>query len=567
MSTETLDEARLRRLIEVGRTLVGDLDLESVLRQVLEAARELTGARYAALGVLDPGRAQLGRFIALGIDETTRKRIGDIPRGRGVLGLLIQDPRPLRLTNVGEHPDSYGFPVGHPVMKSFLGVPIEIGGQAWGNLYLTDKQNGEFDQVDEDSAVTLAAWAAIAIENARLYEGSQQHRHELERAVEGLEATTEIALALGGETDLKRVLELIVKRGRALIAAKSLVILLAGGKHLSVEATAGQVPPNLLDRRIPIEGTLPGEVLRRGMVELVPDVSSRLRLALGDRGDDWADTAILAPLVFRGENLGVIAGFDRTSAGPAFTTEDSHLLQAFAASAATAVATAKSVQEDRVRSSIEASEQERRRWARELHDETLQGLGGLQMLLASALRKGGSAALESAARAAVDHINVEITSLRSLITELRPAALDEIGLEPALESLVQRSAVAYDLKIESELELGLSGARLPAELESTVYRLVQEALTNVSKHASASHVWLSVSRVGEIVEVSVRDDGSGFEPDLASGGFGLVGMRERVTLAGGELEIYSAPGSGASIHATFPIEPDHTRGVAGSAAG
>jgi GAF domain-containing protein len=153
---QSLDEARLHRLIEVGRTLVSQLDLETVLGRVLAAAREMTGARYAALGILDPDRQRLERFITSGIDDETRARIGNLPEGRGVLGVLISEPQPLRLVDVAEHPRSYGFPDHHPPMRTFLGVPILIRGEAYGNLYLTDKERGEFDEADEESVVILA---------------------------------------------------------------------------------------------------------------------------------------------------------------------------------------------------------------------------------------------------------------------------------------------------------------------------------------------------------------------------------------------------------------------------
>ncbi len=167
--THRLESRRLERLIDAGRALVSILDLEAVLEYVLHTAREVTGARYAALGILDEPRESLERFVTLGIDDELRARIGDPPTGRGVLGELIRDARPLRIGDVGSHPASYGFPPGHPPMHSFLGVPIMIRGEAWGNLYLTEKDGGgEFDQADENSAVILADWAAIAIENARL---------------------------------------------------------------------------------------------------------------------------------------------------------------------------------------------------------------------------------------------------------------------------------------------------------------------------------------------------------------------------------------------------------------
>ena len=190
------------------------------------------GARYAALGVLDEEKRELERFLHVGIDERTRRAIGPLPRGRGVLGELIRQPKALRLADVGEHPRSYGFPAGHPPMKSFLGVPITIRGEAFGNLYLTEKVGGggEFDDLDERSVVVLADWAAVAIENARLYQSEHRRKLELERAVSGLEATTAIARALGGETDVDKVLDLIVKRGRALVEARWAAVKIVDGE-------------------------------------------------------------------------------------------------------------------------------------------------------------------------------------------------------------------------------------------------------------------------------------------------------------------------------------------------
>ena len=216
---DALDAATMRRLLDVGRSLVSELDLESLLQTVLEAARDLTSARYAALGVLNERRDGLERFLTLGIDPVAHDRIGDLPRGHGVLGVLISDPRPLRLADVGSHPQSYGFPALHPPMASFLGVPVRIRDSVYGNLYLTDKLTGEFTEQDEAAVVVLSEWAGFAIENARLYRDATERRDELQRAVAAFEAALTVARAVGGETELDRILELIVKRGRALLDA------------------------------------------------------------------------------------------------------------------------------------------------------------------------------------------------------------------------------------------------------------------------------------------------------------------------------------------------------------
>jgi GAF domain-containing protein len=236
-----MDEERLRRLLDVGRSLISELEPETVLQRLLEVARELTGSRYAAIGVLDERRERLERFITAGIDEETHRQIGELPRGRGVLGVLIDDPKPLRLADVSAHPRSYGFPLAHPPMTSFLGVPILIEGRAWGNLYLTEKAAGEeFTDDDEEAAIVLAGWASIAISNARLYRAVSERRDELERAILGLETTTEISRALGGVTDLERVLELVAKRSRALIDARAAEIALVDGDEFVIAAVAGE---------------------------------------------------------------------------------------------------------------------------------------------------------------------------------------------------------------------------------------------------------------------------------------------------------------------------------------
>jgi signal transduction histidine kinase len=544
-----LDQSRLEALLAAGRGLVAQLRLDAVLEELLRIACEVTGARYAALGVLDEDRRELERFVTRGIDRATHEAIGDLPRGRGILGVLIRDPKPLRLEEVGEHADSYGFPAHHPRMHSFLGVPVLIRGEPWGNLYLTEKAGGPFDAGDEAAAVVLAEWAAIAIENARLYEDVARRREEAERAVRRLEATTAIARAIGSETDLDVVLELIVKRGRALVDARSVVLLLVEGDEFQIAAAAGDVAPGAIGNRFPIADSTSGEVLQAGRPERVADVAARLRVSTRQLGVTRAETGLLVPLVYRGTPLGVLAAFDQLGRQGGFGDEEERLMLAFAASAATAVTTARSVAEERLRHSLAAAEQERRRWARELHDETLQGLGGLQVLLSSAMRRGDRGALEQAVRDAVEQIGVEIQGLRGLITELRPAALDEIGLAPAIQSLGERLAAVEGIEVDVTVDVD---AGLDPELETTVYRIVQEALTNVAKHAHAERASIAVSLEYDVLRVEISDDGGGFDPEAPGEGFGLLGMRERTALAGGRLEIESGD-AGTTVRATLRI--------------
>jgi signal transduction histidine kinase len=546
-----MDEPRLRRLLDVGRSLIAELDPEAVLDRLLEVAQELTGARYAAIGVLDDRREQLERFLTRGIDEETHRAIGDLPRGRGVLGVLIRDPRPLRLSDVGTHPESYGFPLAHPPMHSFLGVPIVVHGEVWGNLYLTEKAEGDFDDDDEEAATVLADWAAIAIANSRLYRDVRQRHDELQRANRGLETTTEIGRALGGLTDLDRVLELVVKRSRALIDARATELALIDGDELVIAAAAGQGVEGVEGTRVPLQGSVAGAALGSGRPQRVRDVP---------QGASGARTALVVPMSFRNTIIGFLSAFDRLAGDAAFTDEDERLLQAFAASAATAVATAQTASDEALRRSVKASEEERQRWARELHDETLQELASLKVLLSAARRSDDPERLDGAVEQAIALIGHGIANLRALITDLRPAALDSLGPEPALRALASRVELQAGLSIELDVRLayeqGRTDRRHVADIEAAIYRLVQEALTNVAKHAHATAVWIEVADSDDdsYVEIEVRDDGRGFDPKGATDGFGLLGMRERIGLVQGKLDVRSAPGEGSTVRARIPTQ-------------
>jgi len=548
-----LDEPRLRELIDVGRSLVAELDPELIFRQVLEVASQLTGARYAALGVLDEERNELERFITYGIDAGTRRAIGNLPRGRGVLGLLIEHPQPLRLPHVGQHPRSYGFPPGHPPMTSFLGVPVLVRGRAWGNLYLTEKEGGDFDEADEQSAMILAEWTAIAVENAHLYRSARVRSEEMERAVHRLEATTEIARATGGETDLERILEIVVKRGRALVTARSLLILLREGEELATAASAGEREGGMARARVPIRGSIPGQVMDARAPRRVKDLDPSLMARPGNR--ELGVTALLAPLLHRGQALGVLLAVDPLGRESGFSAEDEDVLLSFAASAATAVATAQSVAEGRVRESIAATERERGRWARELHDESLQSLAGLRVLL-SAARRSDPEEVDRLLAQGIEQVDTAIAEMRRLIAELRPSTLDELGLGAALEALGERTAASGAIEVRIELDLavekGRHETRLLGEIEDAVYRLVQEALNNAVQHGEARRVAVDVAEDGGVLRVRVQDDGCGFDPAAPTEGFGLIGMRERAELAGGNLDLSSMPGSGTTILAVVP---------------
>jgi signal transduction histidine kinase len=560
-----------RSLLGLVRGLLSELDLDVVLDRVLDSARELTGARYAALGVLNDSRTELARFVTVGIDEKARMEIGTLPRGQGVLGELINRPVPLRLSDVGTHPRSFGLPVGHPPMRAFLGVPILIDGTPFGNLYLTEKAGGEeFTEADEEAVTMLAELAGVAIDHARRYAGARDRRDELERTVAALDATTQFARAIGSETDLDVILELVAKRGRALVSARALLIELCQPEGLLLMAAgAGELPRELIGRQVPLKDTVASHALRTRRTQHLEDDLNRARFdehGLGRMGVK-TEGGLVVPLVFQGRTYGVLLALDRLNDGPRFSAEDQRLLEAFATSAATAVATAQSVASQQHRQRLAAAEAERGRWARDLHDETLQSLSALQIRLSNARRVGKPQVLAQAMDEAVEYLQAGIGDLRALITDLRPAALDELGVEAALQALADRTkhrGIEVDASIDLAYEQGRAVARHTPELEVALYRIVQEALSNAAKHGRAARAVVEVREDANAVHLTVRDDGEGFELEAAeTKGFGLLGMRERAQLLDGTLQIESAPGDGTTVRATLPVQRLSNVAVAG----
>jgi signal transduction histidine kinase len=370
---------RRRSLVEAGIAITSELSLDSVLQTLVRIAAELTGARYSALGVIDRAGSGLERFVTHGLDDRARAAIGAVPRGLGILGVLIEEARPLRLDDLTRDPRSVGFPPNHPPMHSFLGVPVMTRGVAFGNLYLAEKQpQGSFTEEDEETVMLLAAQAAVAIENAG------------------------------------------------------------------------------------------------------------------------------------------------------------------------------SVQRDALRRAVQAQEVERRRLARELHDETGQALTSILLGLAAVERSESAEAAHAAAAALRELVVETLQNVRRLAVELRPSALDDFGLEPALRRLGQTVREGGELDVQVEARLG--GQRLPADVETALYRIVQEALTNVVKHADARHVSIVLTRKQASVLVMIEDDGRGFDPERPSvAGLGLQGMRERVELLDGSFQVEAAPRTGTTLIVELPV--------------
>jgi signal transduction histidine kinase len=535
---------RLRVLVEAGIALSSELSLDTLLERIIETATALTGARYGALGVIDRAGQGLERFFTTGIDAETRAAIGELPRGRGILGVLIRDAEPLRLRDIADDPRSVGFPHDHPPMRTFLGVPIVLRGVAYGNLYLTEKEGGEeFGAEDEELTQLLAAQAAVAIENARLYASST-------RWLRQLETLNEIGSALASEVELEPLLGLVARRMQELVGARIVLIALpdARGK-LHVTAAAGR--DDLVGAELELSSTKIGRVLERGHTERVdavaddPEVDQPVARELG------VTSALYLPLTVRGQPFGVVAVHDKFGADPRFDEDDVRLAESLVSRASIAVDLSERVSRDALRRVVEAQELERARLARELHDETGQALASILLGLRPLEAAVETDEARKAAAGLRELVVATLQDVRRLAVELRPSALDDFGLMPAVERLAATVSEPSGPTVDVEAHLGEE--RLAPEAETVLYRIVQESLTNIIKHASARRVSITLVRKGASAVVVVEDDGSGFDPDeIRDGALGIAGMRERVALVGGKLTLESAPGAGTTLVAEVP---------------
>jgi signal transduction histidine kinase len=546
MSRRTQDTDRLRVLVDAGIAMSSELSLDALLQRIVETAAELTGAKYAALGVVDRSGQSLERFLTTGIDPETHAAIGELPRGRGLLGAVILEGRPLRLHEIADDPRSVGFPRSHPPMHTFLGVPILTRGVVYGNLYLSEKEGGgDFTEEDEDFTQLLAAQAAVAIDNARLYESST-------RWLRQLESLHEIGNALAEQLELEPLLAIVAARLRELVDARIVLVAVPDTPTaLRVAAADGEDAGELVGMTLELGGSKVGRVLERARSERVDSV-------LDDREIDQAavrrlgvTTALYVPLVVHGRAVGVVAAHDKLGGDPRFGDEDVRLAESLATRAAIALDLSERVSRDAVRRVVEAQEQERKRLARELHDETGQALTSILLGLKS-LEQGSSEEDRERVASLRELVVSTLQDVRRLAVELRPAALDDFGLAPALERLAETHR-AHD-GIAIDVEVRLDDERLPAEVETAVYRIVQEALTNVAKHADAARISILVARRNGNVVAVIEDDGAGFDPEsVRDESLGLAGIRERLALLGGRLRLETAPGNGTTLAAEVPL--------------
>lgn len=524
---------RTSLLLEAGLLLASDLSLRNVLERLVELAARITSAQYAACGVLAPD-GTIADFVTFGLSPAQIAAIGKLPKGKGILGVLIEDPRPLRLDCLGDHPQSVGFPPNHPAMRTFLGVPVRAEGVVFGNLYLTEKIGADrFTDDDEAAVITLAAQAGRMIANARAYQDLSRR----ERWLRAIHRTASAMLAGAAEGDL---LHSVLHEARQLGEADfACVVLPVAGDpgHLRVAAVDGAMSHRLEHRLLPRGGAASHAVMRTGRPRLV---------ASGNRQLSWfweagvpAEGLMVLPLIAEGRAAGTFL-LGRIPGHPPFLADDLSLADSFSAQAALALDYV-NLQKRLQRLAVL---EERQRIARDIHDEPVQAL----IYLARRLERlaGEPEVAGSAADQVGDIRNLAIgvaDGLRQLTEGLRSEVLEELGLGPALKELGERFGERAEVEVSVRLRGG--GSRWPTEIEKGWLRIAQEALSNVERHSEAASVHMCLDQSPTRLRLCVYDDGVGFPTSRGRPGregLGMMGMRERAALLGGSLRVRSRPG-------------------------
>jgi signal transduction histidine kinase len=538
-------------LIEAGMILASELDPDTLLQRIADLSREVIGARYAAVGVLGDHR-QLLRFIHSGIDQATVDRIGHLPEGRGVLGAVIDEQRPLRLHDIADHPRSYGFPEHHPPMRSFLGVPIVVRGRVFGRLYITEKQGApDFTKDDERIALTFAAQAGVALENARLYEEVQARGGELARRVRELSSVEHVGHLLISGVGIDDVLRSAAEEALKLTGASRSVLMLldVDSGELVIKEIAGDAPPgDYVGTRLAPNSSKAHAVLARMTGESVEDLAADAEVdpeVLGQLGHPRSGAFV--PLIVRGRGVGALAVYDRTDQRP-FSSDDLAILQILANQAAIAL------ENERLTMALRdlAVLEERERISKELHDGVIQSIYsvGLSLQGSRSLLQRNPELVTTRIDQAIAELDNVVRDVRSYIFELRPKSVEELGLGTAVAELVKEFEVNTLAHTTLQLDDEACSA-LGEDQQTHVVQIVREVLSNIARHAHATEVDISFRKEGSLIELIISDDGRGFDPDTVHRGHGLRNMEERARKLGGTLEI--SPGDGKGTRHTLWI--------------
>lgn len=547
-----LTQDRMRGLLGAVVSVAEDLSLEAVLERVVTAACELVGARYGALGVIGPDQG-LSHFVTVGFDEETVRKVGALPVGHGVLGLLIREPHPLRLHDLHDHPDSFGFPAHHPPMKSFLGVPLRVRDTVFGNLYLTEKEGGgDFTDEDQELAVALAAAAGVTIENARLYDEARARGRWLE------------AVAAMGRDLLRPVdvaddhgLDLVVQRVLVASGAELAVIGFPTDDSLFCAAAAGTTA---------LGGTAAGMVgtavlLQAGVLRELQATGRSITLATpplqnADAGpaSEWSrlGSTLIAALGPAGDGQGVIL-LSRAAASAGYSLTDVEMSAVFGTQVSLALELA-SVHQMRQEQAVLG---DRDRIARDLHDLVIQRLFAAGLSMQSLRRFTNDPIALERINAVTTELDDTIRELRDTIYSLRGMAQDTGTLSSQILAVIKEGAASLAFAPRIRLS-GPIDAPLADDLSSSLLAVISEGLSNAARHSQASAIDISVDAGTDRIKLVIADNGCGFsKPTRRSG---LDNLKERAALLGGKFSVRSAVGEGTRLRWSVPV-PEVTVGV------
>jgi signal transduction histidine kinase len=527
-------------LLEAGLTLASELSLPIVLQRIVDIAAQVTDARYGALGVIGES-GELVDFITTGISAKQRKAIGALPRGRGILGLLIREPRIVRIKDIGRHPKSVGFPANHPPMHSFLGAPVQAMGKVYGNIYLAEKRGAlEFTVEDERTLQVLAAQAGAAVANASLYE-------ETRRREQWLQALREITSDILEGADPDSLLTSIAEHARVLAGGEAATIMTttASPGQLVVAAAVGAHAAKVHGQAVPAAKSISGAVMATGQPLHTDDASAhggayQPIMRLGHVGP-----AIFFPLRVRGRSTGTLM-VANTKGGRRFDEGTVKLVETFADQASVSIEYARAQTAMRRLGLME----ERERIAKELHDGIIQSLFAVGMGLQGTALMTSSPETAARVESAVGELDRVIRDLRNYIFGLRPGILADRQLDQALVALGEEVTSASHIPVVVEVDGALS-----ATLSSRSHEIVQltrEALSNITRHSHARHAAVRLTSKGTNAVLEIEDDGIGFDADGPSAGNGLRNMRERAARIGGALKVTTANRKGTKLRLTFP---------------
>ena len=530
---------RVHALLEAVVAVGSNLQLDAVLRRIVEAAVTLVDARYGALGVIDQD-GRLADFIPVGLEESAIAQIDHWPEGRGLLGLLITDPRPLRLADMASHPESSGFPAGHPPMTSFLGVPIRIRDEVYGNLYLTEKRNGSgFDEEDETLVTALSAAAGVAIENARLFD--EAHRQQ-----QWLAASSEVTRRLLAGAGVDEVLSFVTLQTLEMTAADLVVLALPDPdrQYLTISHAAGTSADAAVGLRLPAQNSISGQVLATGRAVTVEDFRNDPRASRVARDALPLGPAILLPLGDAGNVRGVLT-VGRAAGAMPLPRAATELAMTFAAQAGIALELAERRQDAERLSIFE----DRDRIARDLHDQVIQRLYASGMKLQGTIPLVTRPLVEERLSSVVDDLDKTIADIRAAIFSLQARGTGVSSLRSKVMDVTAEMTEAHGLSSSVDLDDRLD-QDVSMEIGEHLLYALREALSNAARHGKATHVDVTVLADGKL-SLAVRDNGIGIKDTTRRSG--LANLAQRAERYGGSLTIGGTSNGGTELRWEVPL--------------